>query len=74
LANETGGTAFVADQISDLDEMFGRIATELRAQYLLSYYSSNPRPDGQFRRIAVSIPKKPDLRVRARQGYYATQK
>jgi Ca-activated chloride channel homolog len=74
LAGETGGTAFVSDETSNLDEIFGRIATELRAQYLLSYYSSNPHLDGQFRRIAVSIPKRPELRVRARQGYYAAQK
>ena len=74
LANETGGTAFVSDRASDLDEIFARIATELRAQYLVSYYSSNPRLDGKFRHIVVSIPKRPDLRVRARQGYYAIQK
>jgi Ca-activated chloride channel family protein len=74
LANETGGTAFVSDHASDLDEIFARIATELRAQYLCSYYSSNPLLDGKFRHIVVSIPKRPDLRVRARQGYYAIQK
>jgi VWFA-related protein len=74
LADETGGTAFVSDESSDLDQIFERIATELRAQYLLSYYSSNPHLDGKFRRIVVSIPKRPDLRVRARQGYYAAQK
>jgi Ca-activated chloride channel homolog len=74
LAGETGGTAFVSDQAGDLDAIFGRIATELRAQYLLAYYSSNPRMDGKFRRISVTIPKKPDLRVRARQGYYAAPK
>jgi Ca-activated chloride channel homolog len=74
LAGETGGTAFVSDETSDLDEIFGRIATELRTQYILSYYSSNPHLDGQFRHIAVSIPKRPDLRIRARQGYYAAPK
>jgi len=74
LAAETGGTAFISDSTSDLDQIFGRIATELRAQYLLSYYSSNPRLNGEFRRISVSIPGRPDLRVRARQGYYAIQK
>lgn len=74
LANETGGTAFISDETSDLDQIFGRIATELRAQYLLGYYSSNQRLDGRFRRIAVSIPKRPDLRIRARQGYYAAKK
>jgi VWFA-related protein len=74
LANETGGTAFVSDQVGDLEGIFGRIATELRAQYLLGYYSSNPRLDGKFRRIAVSIPNRPDLHVHSRQGYYAIQK
>jgi Ca-activated chloride channel family protein len=74
LATESGGTAFVSDSTNDLDEIFGRIATELRAQYLLSYYSSNPKFNGEFRRISVSMPGRPDLRLRARQGYYATQK
>jgi Ca-activated chloride channel family protein len=74
LAKETGGTAYIADKISDLDEIFGRIATELRAQYLLSYYSSNPGINGEFRRIEVTLPGKPDLRIHARYGYYATRK
>ena len=74
LANETGGTAFVSEQTGDLSDIFGRIATELRAQYLLGYYSSNAHLDGKFRQIKVSIPKRPDLRIRARQGYYAIPK
>ncbi len=71
IAAETGGTAFVSDLGGDLDPVFARIANELRAQYLLSYYSSNPRSDNRFRRITVSLPNRPDLRVRARQGYIA---
>jgi Ca-activated chloride channel family protein len=74
LANQTGGTAYVSNEISDLDEIFGRIATELRAQYLLSYYSSNSRVNGEFRRIEVAIPGRPELRIHARHGYYATRK
>ena len=74
LAAETGGAAFVCGGETDLGEIFDRIASELRAQYLLSYYSSNPRLDGRFRRIAVSIPHRSDLRIRARQGYYAVRK
>lgn len=74
LASQTGGTAFVSDEKTDLDRIFTLIANELRAQYLLSYYSSNPSLDDQFRRITVSIPNRPDLRVRARQGYYAHRK
>jgi Ca-activated chloride channel homolog len=73
LAAQTGGFAFLADKLQDLGEVYGRIAAELQAQYLLGYYAPDPRADGSFRRIAVRIPKQPDLRVRARQGYYATR-
>jgi Ca-activated chloride channel homolog len=72
LAKETGGYAFVSDNTADLDQIFSRIAVELRAQYLLSYYSTNSQPDGKFRQISVSIPKRPDLRIRTRRGYFAT--
>jgi Ca-activated chloride channel homolog len=71
LASETGGVAFLPDRIEELDPIFKQIAAELQAQYLLGYYSTDERTDGGFRRIAVNIPKRPDLRIRARQGYYA---
>ena len=73
LAKETGGNAFVSDKSDDLDDIFSRIAIELRAQYLLTYYSTNSRIDGKFRQILVSIPERPDLRIRARRGYYAAK-
>jgi Ca-activated chloride channel homolog len=68
---QTGGKAFVPDKISDLEAVFRQIAEELQAQYLLGYYSTDERVDGGFRQIKVRAPKRPDLRVRARQGYYA---
>jgi Ca-activated chloride channel family protein len=74
LANATGGAVFAAEDPAGLEDGFHRIAMELRAQYLLGYYSSNCSADGQFRRIDVSIPEKPDLSVRARHGYYALRK
>jgi Ca-activated chloride channel family protein len=74
LAEATGGSVFISDENGDLDGIFSRIASELRAQYLLAYYSSNSLLDGKFREIEVSIPERPDLHVRARQGYYATPK
>lgn len=72
LAAATGGTAFVSDQSSNLDGIFDLIATELRAQYLLSYYSPRTHTDGRFHSIEVSLPHHPDLRIRARQGYLAS--
>jgi VWFA-related protein len=71
LSNETGGVAFLPEKLEDLNQVFAQIANELQAQYLLGYYSTNEKADGQFRRITVRVPKKADLRIRARQGYYA---
>ena len=71
LAQQTGGAVFLPEKFEDLEEVFRQIATELQAQYLLGYYSTDDKTDGGFRKIAVNVPKRPDLRVRARQGYYA---
>lgn len=71
MSSETGGKAFVPEKISDLEAVFRQIAEELQAQYLLGYYSTDERADGGFRQIKVQVPKRRDLRVRARQGYYA---
>src|SRR5262245_52393688 len=71
LANDTGGLAFLPDKIEDLTKVFSQIAAELQAQYLLGYYSSNEANDGKFRRITVRVPKRAELRIRARQGYYS---
>jgi len=73
LATATGGTAFVPDKPEDLEPLFARIANELRAQYLLQYYSNN-KSAGAFRRIAVSTPAQPQVHVRAREGYYPKAK
>jgi Ca-activated chloride channel homolog len=71
LAKETGGNAFVSNNAGELDDIFYKVAAELRAQYLLSYYSANSRIDGAYRRISVSIPNRTDLQIRTRRGYYA---
>lgn len=70
LASETGG-AFIPATAEDLEAVLRQIAAELQAQYLLGFYSKSERADGAFRRIAVRVPGKPELRVRARQGYFA---
>ncbi|MBM3791923.1 MAG: VWA domain-containing protein, partial [Acidobacteria bacterium] len=69
IARGTGGATFVTDRLEELDAFYKRIAAELQGQYLLGYYS--PSPEGEaYRRISVRIANRPELRVRARQGYY----
>jgi Ca-activated chloride channel homolog len=73
VAESTGGTAFVPEHVEDLTAVFDQIAAELRAQYLIQYYSNSQTGGTQFRRIAVGVPTQPQMRVRARQGYYPKQ-
>jgi Ca-activated chloride channel homolog len=73
LATSTGGSAFVPEAISSLEGVFSRIASELRAQYLLQYYSKEGAGP-TFRKILVTSPTRPQLRVRAREGYYPKDK
>ncbi|HYP01377.1 MAG TPA: VWA domain-containing protein [Pyrinomonadaceae bacterium] len=70
LAATTGGASFKPEQIEEFDEILRRIAAELRAQYLLQYYSNSDAPNGKFLNIKVRTPAHADARVRARSGYY----
>jgi Ca-activated chloride channel family protein len=70
MALQTGGKAFNLAKVEGLESVFRQITEELQAQYLFGYYSSDERNDGSFRRITARAPKRPDLRIRARQGYY----
>src|SRR5262245_13888417 len=78
MSEETGGFAFFPaisrdpeKETRDLDDIYKRIAAEVRAQYVLTYYSRNSSNDGRFRIIRVAT-RRPGLQVRARRGYYAS--
>ena len=72
MAAETGGEAFNLLKVEDLGAVFRQIANELQAQYLFGYYATDV-PGGDFKRITVRAPRRPNLRIRARQGYYTTK-
>jgi Ca-activated chloride channel family protein len=74
LADSTGGSAFAPAKLEELEAIFSRIAAELRAQYLIQYYSNSDAPAGKFLKIKVNAPARPDARVRARQGYYSKKR
>jgi VWFA-related protein len=72
LCEETGGMALFTGDMLALERAFKRIATELRAQYILTYKPTNDRYDGSFRRIEVRLANGRDgLKVRTRKGYTA---
>ena len=53
-----------------LDQIFKQLANDLRAQYLIQYYSESEFPVNQFVKLSVSLQNPTGRRVRARQGYY----
>lgn len=68
LADMSGGIVERADRLGDLKSALGRIAEELRHQYLLAYYPSNRQKDDHTRKITVRVAR-PGLVVRARPAY-----
>jgi VWFA-related protein len=70
LAEQTGGFAVINQ--NDYRNAFSKIITENSTYYVLGYYSSDTRRDGQFRPVSVRV-NKPGLEVRARKGYTASR-
>ena len=75
LTSVTGGRSFYPSSDPELDEIFERIAIELRHQYSIGYTPPNFKPDGKWHKVKVKV-KPPRgisrLTVRSREGYYAT--
>lgn len=77
LAEATGGRSYFLEQahsakVDRIDLAVKEVAAELRQQYNLAYYPTNPAKDGTYRQIRVET-LNPDYVVRTRNGYYATK-
>lgn len=72
LADMSGGVVDRADKLGDLKSALGRIAEELRHQYLLGYYPTNKQRDDRSRKIAVRVTRQ-GVTVRARPAYRLAQ-
>ena len=75
VADHTGGITMFPNGPDQLDEVHRRIVTEVRSQYSLGYVSTDQRRDGRWREVKIRLvrPQHKDLRVRARDGYYAAK-
>lgn len=75
LSSVTGGKSFYPNTAVEMDEIFERIALELRHQYSIGYTPPDFQPDGKWRKVKVKVkPPRglPRLNVRSREGYYAS--
>ncbi len=69
----TGGRNYLASSLTNLNDAFAKIASELREFYSLGYYPKEDRVAGQRANIKVRVDQ-PGLVVRAREGYINRRK
>jgi VWFA-related protein len=70
LAQETGGRAFYIDGASDLFEVYDKIESELRSQYLVAYNSNQESEKGKYHEIKMKV-RGGKLKARTVRGYYS---
>jgi VWFA-related protein len=71
LADESGGLYYKAKRIEDLKGVYQQVIDDLSQIYSLGYRSTNQQRDGSWRSVNIEIQGYPDLKTRARPGYYA---
>ncbi len=68
LAENTGGTAIV--NTKDIEGHLDKVMAATSVYYLIGYSPTNTTIDGRYRRISLKV-SRPNVQVRARQGYVA---
>jgi len=71
LAFESGGLYYSARKVEDLNGVYQQVIEDLSKVYSLGYRSTNEKRDGSWRTVNIEITAHPDLKTRARPGYYA---
>ena len=69
VAELTGGR-FYLHQFSNARGAIDDLDQATRVNYLLGYYPSNPKIDGRYRRVTVTV-RRPGAKVEYRRGYFA---
>jgi Ca-activated chloride channel family protein len=69
IAQVTGGQTFYIDSAKNLENVYRQINEDLRAQYLLTYYSTNTENRDQWRKVEIKV-EPTNLSARTISGYY----
>ncbi len=72
LASVTGGRSMLARDDTQLQQELAALSADLRSQYLIGYTPEALKQPGsvRWRSIGVTV-NRPDMRIRARDGYFA---
>jgi VWFA-related protein len=70
LSQRTGGAAYQVKKASEIEDVFEKIAEDLKHLYMIAYQPpANPR-DFKWHTIEVAVRGEKDYRIRAREGYF----
>jgi Ca-activated chloride channel homolog len=70
MAELTGGHAIFPLSMKEVEQAYGKIAAQIRAQYSIGYISTRTAADGKWRKVDIKV-RRPGVQVRTRKGYYA---
>ncbi len=74
LSDASGGLAFFPRSVNQVHSICLRVAKDIRNQYLIGYYPTDPQSNGGYRRVKVKLIHVPHglghLYLRTRPGYY----
>lgn len=69
LAKESGGTSFFIHDAAELGNVYDKVESQLRSQFLIAYQSTSVEGRDHYREITVDLQKK-GRKARTMQGYY----
>jgi Ca-activated chloride channel family protein len=70
LCTRTGGQIYSPMKDEEMKEVYARVATELKSQYIITYVPKNEERDGNLRHVKVYLIR-PGYAARSRDSYYA---
>jgi len=73
MTGETGGRVFEESRKETFAVIYDQIAEEMRSQYRLGFTPDKAIMEDGYHQIDLLLPKKKDLRIQTRDGYYTGQ-
>jgi len=70
LSEHTGGTSYQVKKAGDIEEVFQKIAEDLKHLYMIGYQPPSSAANGKWHKIEVAVRGVKDYRIRAREGYF----
>jgi Ca-activated chloride channel homolog len=70
LSERTGGAAYQVKKASEIEDVFQKIAEDLKHLYMIAYQPPASAGDSKWHKIEVAVRGVKDYRIRAREGYF----